>query len=316
MGVDLRIDRWAILVRDLSGQELARDRFLPEANAGAPAVLKGIAGVIKRLTANLPHELMGIGVAVGGTPRPDHRGLLRSHYLEWRNVDVQAILREELQSPDLQCFVHDVASCAAEANATILPNEDRSELLHLQCGIGLGAGEPSPLHVSIPDAFKTNYIGHLPFGAIEEPCQVCGWKGCVDSVLGFHALVKRTEQLGITVRETPDFIIEYCQELVARWEAGDKLAEEIIGDLALDLAKLIVLLIMSKEVSVITLGGWSSHLGDRFVTLVEDIVRSNRLSSHAKVEVSQSGDDASAIGAAMLGAMVGITARLVKNDPE
>lgn len=313
VGVDLRIDRWTILVRDLSGVELARESFLPDPNAEALPVLENIAETIKRLLQPLPHSLMGVGVAIGGSPYPDHKGILDSPYLGWRDVDVEAILRRKLGAADLHCFVHDVASCAAEANAAVVSADERADLLHVQCGIGLGAGRPTPLNTALPDAFTTSDIGHLPFSATETACPMCGWQGCVDAVLGFQALAQRTSSLGIEVLPQPDFIIRYCEALAAKWHAGDEVATAMVRDLAHDLARLIVLLIMMQKASVVTLGGWSSHLGQEFVALVESIIRSNPLVADVRVDISQLGDDASAVGAAILGAMEGVTRAVGRN---
>ncbi|MDO5729644.1 MAG: ROK family transcriptional regulator [Actinomycetaceae bacterium] len=307
VGIDLRIDRMTVLLRDLSGQELARHTERSEPDSDPEIVFRRLGKTIKRLLETHPRVLTGIGVAIGGHPSSDHTGIEESQYLGWKHVEVRGLLREQLDAPELPCYVHDVASCAAEANGAVGTVGGVHSLLHVQYGIGIGAAVPTVLHRITNDTINPNVVGHLPFGGEAETCEVCGWRGCVDSVLGFPSVIRRSADLGIRLSASSDFMRRYCEDLARLWISGDSNAREVVARLENDVARLVTLMSMLQACSTVTIGGWPLYMGKEFVSRVERIVQSNRQTSRVEVTISELGDDAPVIGAAMFGAIAGIT---------
>lgn len=307
VGIDLRIDRSTVFLRDLSGEQLAR--YVERANTceNPEDVLRRLCTVITKMLEDHPRVLTGIGVSVGGHPTEDRTGIVYSNYLNWGRVDVQTLCRKYLERPTLRCSVYAVAPCAAEANGASEAIGGVRELLHVQCGIGLGAAVPTLFAHKQPYLLKSDAVGHLPFSQSAQPCSVCQWDGCVDTVLGFASVVDRSAGLGIQVTDSPDFIERYCTELAVLWNSGCSEAQKIVEELGRDIARFIVTLAMLHRCPIVTIGGWPLFLGSDFISMIDKLVRSNSYTSHVRVEVSEYGDDASVIGAALFGAIANIT---------
>ncbi|WP_172120821.1 ROK family transcriptional regulator [Actinomyces faecalis] len=317
VGIELRIDRCAVLLRDLSGAELGRweGRMVP--GTGPAQVLAEVGQHIEDLRRDCPHRVVGAGVSVGGAATDDGQGIADSLYLGWNDVDVARLLAPYL--PGVVLRVLDVSCCAAQAGFDYLSYQagqrgdrlpDRSELVHLQCGIGLGAGRPGGWDASLPPRASSLPIGHAPLDPSGPLCGTCGWRGCVDAVLGFTALMRRTEDLGVAPSQDPRYMEDYCRQVAAVAADGDRRAVDALDALADDVARAVVMIGLLARPSRMTIGGWPVYLGPAFVEEVGRRVRAHRDCGSLTISVGELGDDASLVGASMIGADVGLLARL------
>ncbi|QPL04705.1 MULTISPECIES: ROK family transcriptional regulator [Actinomyces] len=317
VGVELRIDRCAVLLRDLSGVELGRweGRMVP--GTDPVQVLSEVGQRIQALRRDCPHHVVGVGVSVGGAATDDGQGIAASLYLGWKDVDVARLLAPYL--PGVPLRVLDVSRCAAQASFEYLSYQagqqgdqlpDRSELVHLQCGIGLGAGCPGGWDTSLPPRESSLPVGHIPLDPSGPLCETCGWNGCVDSVLGFTALMRRTEDLRVSPSQDPRYMEDYCRQVAAVAADGDRRAAGVLAALADDLARAVVMIALLARPSRMTIGGWPVYLGPDFVEEVGRRVRAHQDCGSLSISVGELGDDASLVGASMIGADVGVLARL------
>ncbi|MCI7457234.1 ROK family transcriptional regulator [Actinomyces urogenitalis] len=317
VGVELRIDRCAVVLRDLSGVELGRweERMVP--GADPEQVLAEVGRQVRELRRDRPHEVVGVGVSVGGSATDDGQGIADSLYLGWSDVDVAGLLAPYL--PGVPLRVLDVSCCAAQASFEYLGYQagqrgdrlpTRSELVHVQCGIGLGAGRPGGWDVSLPPQASSLPVGHVPIDPSGPRCRTCGWNGCLDSVLGFTALMRRTEELGVSPGQDPRYMEDYCRQVAAVAAGGDRRAAGALESLADDLARAVVMIALLARPGHLTIGGWPAYLGEDFVEEVRRRVRAHRDCRSLIISVGDLGDDASLVGASMIGASVGLLARL------
>ncbi len=317
VGVELRIDRCAVLLRDLSGAELGRweKRMVP--GTGPAQVLTEVGRHVQRLRRGRPHRVVGVGVSVGGTATDDGQGIASSPYLGWNDVDVTGLLEPYL--PGVPLRVLDVSSCAAQASFEYLSYQAgqrgdrlpaRNEFVHLQCGIGLGAGRPGGWDVRLPPRASSLPVGHVPADPSGPLCETCGWRGCLDSVLGFTAMMRRTEDLGLTPSQDPRYMEGYCRQVAAAAADGDRRALDALDALAHDLARAVVMISLLAGPGRMTVGGWPVYLGPDFIEDVARRVDARRVCGLLGVSVGDLGDDASLVGASMIGADVGLLIRL------
>nr|WP_300340353.1 ROK family transcriptional regulator [Actinomyces sp.] len=317
VGVDLRIDRYAVVLRDLSGAELGRweERMVP--GTGPEQVLAEVGQHVQDLRRDYPHEVVGVGVSVGGSATDDGQGVAYSLYLGWNDVDVAGLLAPYL--PGVPLRVLDVSCCAAQASFEYLSYQagqrgdrlpTRSELVHLQCGIGLGAGRPGGWDTSLPPRASSLPVSHVPIDPSGPRCHTCGWNGCLDSVLGFTALMRRTEDLGVSPGQDPHYMEGYCRQVAAAAAGGDQRAAGALEALADDLARAVGMIALLASPGHMTIGGWPVYLGEDFIQEVRRRVHAHRDCGSLSISAGELGDDASLVGASMIGASVGLLARL------
>lgn len=317
VGIDCRIDRCCVLLRDITGEELGRwERDMP-AGITPDTLFGSVLDHVSLMSDHLPHSLLGVGVAVGGSPSEDGQGVASSVYLGWEDVRVAPWVTHHLGA-SVPVRVLDVSSAAAQANAGTWPSGEAGgasragarATMHLQYGVGLGAGTPGGWDTSEHPEHTAVAISHVPLTPEGPRCPACGWRGCADAMLGFGAVVRRTAALGIPVSTAPDYMARYCAALADLAEQGSPRAVEALEELARDVAQVTVTAARLTGTSSLTLGGWPAYVGPRFVDDVARRVAQHHHGAVINLQLSPLGEDASLVGAALVGAAVGLDAGL------
>jgi predicted NBD/HSP70 family sugar kinase len=146
-------------------------------------------------------------------------------------------------------------------------------------------------------------IGHLSIDSHGLPC-VCGLRGCLATLVGSQALVRRARAL---LAEHPRSALANREFGVTILEdaalAGDPLALQVVREAAEHLGIAVADLINLLNPSVVILGGGLARLGDLLLEPLRATVRSRTLVSSvdaSRIVTSALGARAVAVGAATL----------------
>jgi predicted NBD/HSP70 family sugar kinase len=261
-------------------------------------LVSGLTRDLLRMASELDRSPSGLGIAVGAQVDPGVGRIIGSPYTQWRDVRVAELVRSELAIPDLPVAVLDVARCAALANwREIAADRTVTDLLHLQIGIGAGAGlvtRSDPTHVRLPGP-----VAHLPLDRSGPRC-ACGARGCLDAVAGFDALVRLSAGTGITLSTAPDAMSDYCVRLAQAAVSGDLIALRAIEEVGGWLGQAAASVILSTLPSRFTLGGYPALLGSTLLASFSEAVRPHVPWLDEIMINTQLGDNASVFGAYLL----------------
>lgn len=296
IGIDARVDRTVLVAMEPRGRILHRHEILLPPRPQPETFIAAVATAIEAVIADIPHTIVGIGVAFPGRLTPDRQGIQQAPYLGWSDVALVPTLEDRLGLP---VGLRHVAESAAIANARQPELEDCSRLLHVQIGAGLGLAmtRNRDLDPSLPVGWGG--AGHVPVGDPAKSC-VCGRRGCVDTVVGFEAIAASGRAVGVQVTPGPDLMQRFAEEIGRLADAGEVWARTTLDDLEEHLARALSVFVALEVPDRVTLGGYPLALGDRFLANLHRRLADN-LASDSPLVTTRIGDAASGIGAAMVG---------------
>ena len=141
--------------------------------------------------------------------------------------------------------------------------------------------------------------------------QTCGNRGCFERYTSATALIREGKKVA---KANPDSIIAKSVEgdldkisaktVIDAAKAGDEVALEVFDNYIYYLAMGIVTIINSFDPSIIAIGGGVSRAGDFLLDSLKEQVKEHifyKDMPYADIRLSELGNDAGIIGAAMLG---------------
>ncbi|MGX5680097.1 ROK family protein [Schumannella luteola] len=163
-------------------------------DASASTLLADLTVLLRRFIAGGSREpLLGIGVGVPGSVDRQGNGLVDSAQLGWQQVPVGATLRREFSLPVL---VENNVNALAVAERLYGLGRQHENFLVVTIGTGVGAGIVVDGVVLRGHAGGAGEIGHIP--VLEDgPLCSCGNHGCLESLIGEAALVRRAREQGV-----------------------------------------------------------------------------------------------------------------------
>lgn len=175
-------------------------------------------------------------------------------------------------------------------------------MAYLNLGTGMAAGIVVEGRLWRGSTGIAGEIGHLPVDPEGAECG-CGQRGCLETVASGSGIARqwRTDD-PLPVRS-----------LFAAAAAGDREAGAIKARLAEGIASAVRVLVLTVDVNTVVIGGGLSHLGDRLLGDVHEMLdgwarRSPFLASLAlteRVRLVPEGTPVAALGAAFVGGTVG-----------
>lgn len=189
-------------------------------DASATTAIGTLTALLRRfIDGGGDRPLLGIGVGVPGSVDEQGTGTVDSTQLGWSQIPLGTILRTELTLPVL---VENNVNALAVAEKLYGLGRGHDNLLVVTIGTGIGAG------IVIDDAVvrgrtgSAGEIGHIPTVEGGPECQ-CGARGCLEAVIGQHALVARARRDGVISGDAG------IAALRARADAEDPAAQEIFA---------------------------------------------------------------------------------------
>ncbi|WP_338118064.1 ROK family transcriptional regulator [Streptomyces coryli] len=294
-GVDLGASHCRVALLDIGGSLLAvREDPLKIAD-GPRAVLAHVDRTLRTLLAETgrgQHTLRAIGVGVPGpvefsTGRPVDPPIMPG----WHQFPIPEYFAEHY---GVRALVdNDVNVMALAEQRQAFPGT--RYLLYLKVGTGIGCGIIADGRLHRGAQGSAGDIGHIRVGEREELCR-CGNSGCLEAIAGGAALAERLTELGLEARSGLD-VVRLVQE-------GNRDAVRMVREAGRAVGEVLSGLVNFFNPETVVVGGALAAVHDQLLAGVREAVyrRSHPLATHVlRIEPSRTGENAAAVGAAILG---------------
>jgi predicted NBD/HSP70 family sugar kinase len=264
IGTEVNVDYLSVLVIDLAGREVLRERRAFDASVGPDGCIKALVDLCRWTRRRLASPrgrptpvLAGITVAVPGLVDVAAGVVAEAPNLHWRDVAVAEPLRRALRLGATPIHVGNDANLAAIAEYRSGARAGTPNLVYITGEVGIGGGiivGGQPLLGTRGYGGEVGHMNVMPDG----PLCGCGRRGCWEACIGLNALLQSARQ-----RPRGDAPPEHkIEPLIKRARAGDARTLDVLAELgrwiglgAANLANLF-------DPQVIILGGYFAHLGD------------------------------------------------------
>ncbi|WP_092977415.1 ROK family protein [Actinopolyspora lacussalsi] len=232
----------------LGGNVLEEMTTQHEHSPGDPTPgLEQLARLVRELVTTTEAPPIAVGVAVPGLVRDEDGVVTRAPNLGWHELALGQRLRE---SADITApvVVGNEARLAALAEHRRGAGRDRTDLVYVSAGVGVGAGIVAHDQLLTGNTGYAGEIGHMITSPGGRTCH-CGARGCWETEIGADALLRR-----IGVVEPADRQAE-LERLFDRAERGDAEALDAFRQLCAPVATGLANLINIFDPGLVLLGG-------------------------------------------------------------
>jgi len=282
IGTEVNVDYLSVLVIDLAGREVLRERSAFDASVGSGACIAALAELCRRTRRRLASRrgpapvVAGLTVAVPGLVDVAAGVVAEAPNLRWRDVAVAEPLRRALRLGATPVHVGNDANLAAIAEYRSGEWAGTPNLVYITGEVGIGGGiivGGQPLLGTRGYGGEVGHMNVMPDG----PLCGCGRRGCWEACVGLNALLQSARQRprGDTPPERK------IEPLVKRARAGDARTLDVLAELgrwiglgAANLANLF-------DPQVIILGGYFAHLGDWILPTAQQALEAGTLADAA-----------------------------------
>lgn len=302
LGADVGVDKIRLVAVSLTGETLERLELKYENRSDACLSIRQLAHGFVELSKRLgrgDRQVVGLGVGLHGGV-DEEAGVLRfSPNMGWRDIRVVDLLDAELKTTvlaDVPVYAHNDASVAALGEYEFSDRSGANPLVYLSIDYGVGAGVI--VNGRLLSGFRgfAGEVGHMTI-AVGGPMCSCGRYGCAEAFIGLRALA-------VDENDHAELADPSLLPLIkTRLSNHDERTQKAVDTAGRHLGVLLQNIWVTFDPMSIVVGGAALDFGDAFLEpaqkmLKEYASRANLLAP--KVQVSNFGEDAVAIGAAAL----------------
>ncbi|WDV44658.1 ROK family protein [Clostridiaceae bacterium M8S5] len=303
IGVDLGGTNIAVGIVDSKHNILNKVSVKTLATRSSDEIIDDIKNTILKVIemSNLKlSDIEGVGIGVPGLV-DDVGNVISCVNLNWYGVKVTEKLKMALGK---DIYIDNDATVAAIAEKYIGAMKEAESGVFITLGTGIGSGIIIDNKVYRGHHRIGAELGHMIIGENFYDCN-CGKNGCFETFASSTAIIKYTEKL---LKETDEESMLRGNTIDAKAvfdcaKKGDKLAQKSVNRLVKYLAMGIQNIICILDPQVIAIGGGISGAGDYLLDMVKKEIGKDKNYSDmpiAEIKLSQSGNQAGIIGAAML----------------
>lgn len=297
IGADLGATHAVVILTDLAGEELARERQDISIADGPGAVLGWLVSAVDRLLSTARRtadDLAAMGIGLPGpvehdTGRPINPPIMPG----WDRFDVPGLVRASFDIPVL--VDNDVNIMALGEQSGNWPDVD--DLMFIKVATGIGAGIISGGVLQRGAQGTAGDLGHVRVvGGGETPCR-CGNTGCLEAVASGPALAA-------ALSESARMDITGSQGVIDLVRSGDPRALQVIRQAGRNIGDVVATCVNLINPSVVVIGGSLAQTGEHLLAGIREVVYSRSLpiaTEHLRIAPSVSGRSAGVAGAAVLG---------------
>ncbi|HEX2912575.1 MAG TPA: ROK family transcriptional regulator [Chloroflexia bacterium] len=307
-------DETSLVLMALDGTIVTRTRSAVDQSLGAQGVITQLANQVEWLVneSDIPRtKILGMGIGCPGAM--DHeRGIvyepLNLFGWNWREVRLKEELVERTGFP---VIVDNDATAAAIGERWVGGAQGVPNFAFVFMGMGVGAGLYIENQIYRGDTTNAGELGHITLN-MDGPLCFCGNRGCVEVYCAPESMVKEARnrlQAGAESSLKHSYgnnaDIEVDIEMLSKAAlACDPLALEVVTGSARMLAAGITSLVSLLDLRLVVLGGKRLHrLGSIYQSEVQRALDARLITRNirqVRVELSQAGEDAGAVGAAAM----------------
>jgi predicted NBD/HSP70 family sugar kinase len=282
-----------VAIVDLAGRLVVTESMDHRVATGPLPTLESVAAqlnVLRERAGVDPGTIWGVGVGLPGpvdfaSGRPINPPIMPG----WDDFPVANWLRERFAC---------VALVDNDANLMARGEHDRywrdtDQLIYVKADTGMGAGLIVDGHLHRGAHGLAGDIGHIYVPGRDDAVCACGNLGCLEAVVGGHALAVRLTREGLATAD--------ARQVIEHVRAGDPRAVRAVRDAGRDLGHGLAGLVNAFNPGVLIIGGTLAGAGDHLLTGVREVVyrRSPPLATSAlKIVRGSPEDDIGVIGAA------------------
>lgn len=266
---------------------------------GPAAVLDHVAALIRDLKpADLGADAAPVAVGVGAAGVIDHAtGTVVSAtraIADWPGTPIAAQLSRRLDG--LPVLVDNDVNAHAAGEAWLGAGRGHARVFMIAVGTGVGGGLIMDGHPVRGAHHVAGEIGHVPTRGAEHLTCACGRPGHIEALAAGPGMLHHYHHLGghAQVRDT--------RELIARAQAGEKLATRTVRDAATALGRTLAGVATLLDPDVLVIGGGLANVGPIWWTPMEQTLRAEVIDAldHLPVLPAELGGQAALVGAAHL----------------
>ncbi|MHA7219016.1 ROK family transcriptional regulator [Arthrobacter sp. MDT1-48-3] len=296
VGADLGATHAIVILTDLAGTELGRERQDLSIADGPVAVLGWLISAVDRLLRGAdraPAELAAIGIGLPGpvehdTGRPINPPIMPG----WDRFDVPGLVQGSFDVPVL--VDNDVNIMALGEQSANWP--DTTDLMFIKVATGIGAGIISGGVLQRGAQGTAGDLGHVRVPRASDRLCRCGNTGCLEALAGGPALAA-------ALNESAQVPLTGSRDVIELVRSGDATALQAIRQAGRDIGDVLATCVNLINPSVVVIGGSLAQAGEHLLAGVREIVYKRSLplaTEHLRIVPSVSGQSAGVAGAAVL----------------
>jgi len=296
LGIEIGGTKLQIVAGDASGTIRHRWRATADRAGGAGAISRQIVAGIHELTRHMPAHAIGVGF---GGPVDHSAGRIRvSHQVDgWADVDLGAFLAQQTRLP---VRIENDSNLAALAEATRGAGARLGRVFYFNLGSGVGGGfviDGKLYHGRPPGEVEFGHLRLERSGAtVESRCS--GW--AVDAEIRKLRKPSPESFLARAIGNTPGGESSHLAGALSQGDAGaNDILHQLAGDLAFALSHVVHLL----NPDVIVLGGGLANVGEPLRAAVAESLERSIMTVFRPappVKLAELGEDAVPTGALLL----------------
>jgi glucokinase-like ROK family protein len=319
IAAEVGVDFISVAVADFTSQVIWRQAERTRHLQGQEAIIERLLALLRTAIARglaATRRALGIAVGVPGLVELQRGNVLFAPNLNWQDVPLGTILRDEF---DLPIFLDNEANFAALAEAQYGAALDHRDVLYISASVGLGGGIVRDGQIYRGVSGFAGEFGHMQLEAGDESRGAtgrdrvcgCGNTGCWETYVSERALFADIAQrvaagesslLAWSVRAAAGDVSRSALTvplIVDAAQAGDAVALAALEDVGRALGAGVASLVNALNPELVVLGGSLSLAGEFLLPVIESelgrrALRWNRRA--ARVAIAQHRFDACVMG--------------------
>lgn len=304
IGLDLGNSQFQGAVVNLRGH-LRHRVSLPVTGHDGESALELVYELLDQLVTTTTQPLLGIGIGTPGVIDSANGVVRRAVNLNWRDLPLRDLLTARYGLP---VYVANDSQVAALAEYTFGQHKNRSNLIVIKVGRGIGAGLVINDQLFYGDGFGAGEIGHVVVVEDGAECS-CGNRGCLETVASSRAVLKQAQQLAAT---QPDSLLLQFSATPAQitidtvlqaFAAGDSTIAPLIAEAGRYLGIALANLVGALNIQQVLIGGRLARFGPTLLEPARQEMTRRSLTTLARdtrLEVASLDADIVILGAAAL----------------
>jgi predicted NBD/HSP70 family sugar kinase len=280
IGLQVNTDGFGVIVLGIDGSVVC-ERWVAEQmdDSDPDEVFNRLDGLVldaERVIKDRGLEVAGTGLALPGLVTDDMQ-LLSARNLGWRSIDINRFplvsrLHVKAGNEANMAGLAQIPGYATQRrNDSIVDPSD--SFLYVSTDIGIGGALVRHGRVESGDHGFAGELGHVSV-ALDGPLCACGRRGCLETYAGRRALV---ESAGVA-RGREATRIEAVDELLDRWNAGDRRTTEAVDRAIRALGSAVASGINILDIDTVILGGIWDRFGQKLAERLQTELESHVLS--------------------------------------
>ncbi len=305
IGVDIGGTNIVCGLLNEEGRLLGTLKHPTEVSKGSEAVMDKVAGMIFQLLSSEQvdiRDVEAVGIGTPGYVDPVEGLSVYAGNLNWRDVPVAHGISNRVSLP---VFVDNDVRMYVYGEAKVGAGKGFEHVLGITVGTGLAAAVVNQGRLYYGGHYMAGELGHIPMNEISYPC-VCGLTGCLETIASATGIVRQVKDYLLAGRlsmlqDVPQDQLT-AAEVSQAYDAGDKLAIEIMHRTGRLLGKGLVSAITLFSPEIVVIGGGVAAAGERFMKPMREEIRQSIYEgqwSHLTITTAVNPEYAGIIGSAM-----------------